>query len=80
MDYRSALTTIAEEGCREIFLPEAVNDETRPRYEREAIGTRVAQWAQWDGLYIAEIFRAALEDANYHAYAAVVQDWIEDMS
>ena len=43
----------------------------------EGLGIAIAHWAQWDGIQIMRVFRAALEDANLHSYAGTVQDWIE---
>ena len=44
---------------------------------REALGTIISQWCEWSGHRIAEIFVAALEDANFHTEAAEIQTWID---
>jgi hypothetical protein len=44
----------------------------------ESIGVGIAFWSDWDGLVICKIFRAALEDANFHAQAAEVSKWMGD--
>jgi hypothetical protein len=43
----------------------------------DGLGILISQWTEWDGLAIMMIFRSALEDANFHKEAAIVQKWME---
>ena len=42
----------------------------------ESLGMAIAKYCTWTGEDIMKIFSAALEDANYHPCAAVVNNWI----
>jgi hypothetical protein len=44
----------------------------------EGLGIAIAHWAEWDGVQIMRVFRAALEDANFHTEAGKVEDWITE--
>jgi hypothetical protein len=44
---------------------------------REALGLAIASYCDWSGVKIMSIFVSALEDANYHQCAGVIQAWID---
>jgi len=44
---------------------------------REALGLAIAHYCGWSGTQIMSIFVSALEDANYHQCAGVIQAWID---
>ena len=50
-----------------------INSETL----REALGLAIAHYCDWSGVKIMSIFVSALEDANYHQCAGVIQAWID---
>jgi len=39
---------------------------------RQEMGRQIARKVEWDGQDIVTIFQAALEEANYHTFNAVV--------
>jgi len=43
----------------------------------EALGLAIARYCDWNGTQIMSVFVSALEDANYHQCAGVVQAWID---
>lgn len=46
--------------------------------ELEGLGIEIAQWTEWSGRDIMMIFQSALEDANFHKEAAIVQSWLDN--
>ena len=44
---------------------------------REALGIAISHYCDWSGDDIMEIFFSALEDANWHTEAGIVEEWIE---
>jgi hypothetical protein len=43
----------------------------------EALGILVSNHYEWDGIGIMRAFAAALEDANFHTNARMIDDWID---
>lgn len=66
-----ALTALAAETADSAYVEGHDADET------DALGLAIAAHFRWDGLAIMDVFRSALEDANFHAECAIVSEWIE---
>lgn len=47
--------------------------------DAEALGLVIARYFEWDGLQILETSRRALEDANFHTEAEIIQNQIEQV-
>ena len=73
----SLLQRIAEEAGKNCFNEYC--DLTTERRNEEGLGIRVAQWAEWSGDVILRVFRSALEDANFHTEAALVEKMLEKL-
>lgn len=58
----------------EHFIPECQNDAHR----LDGLGISIAQYCNLSGRKICEIFRSALEDANYHTQVAIIDSWLND--
>lgn len=62
-------------------IQEMTKDTFLPGYdvsEAERFGIVISKHFEWDGVRIMEAFRSALEDANFHEEAAMVEKWIKD--
>lgn len=59
------------------FVADYVREDNKEERAEEGLGIAVSNWAEWDGLKIMRVFFSALEDANFHKEAALVQGWIE---
>lgn len=46
--------------------------------EEEALGIALARHFRWDGIALMKMAAAALEDSNYHAEAAKLDEMIEE--
>ncbi len=67
----AALTELADAKAKTTFV------DTYEASEEEALGLVIAHHFEWDGCAIMRVFQAALEDANFHTEAAVVQEWLD---
>jgi len=45
----------------------------------EGLGLAISQWSEWGGRIIMEVFKAALEDANFHDEAEQVQEMLDKL-
>ncbi len=54
---------------------QSFTDPSKARDE-DALGILISQHFEWDGLAIMLVARAALEDANFHTEAAIIEGWI----
>ena len=76
IDTKELIGQVADEAAEAVFVEAYRTPETLEFRKLEGLGIRIAQWTRWDGLAIMKIFRAALEDANFHGEAAEVEAWI----
>jgi hypothetical protein len=44
----------------------------------DALGIAISHWADWDGQKIVEVFKAALEDANFHTFNEQMSELWDD--
>ena len=78
MSDKELLNLVAENSLASGYVPEFANVKS-PEHLREALGCAIAAWCSWGGTNIMEVFMSALEDANYHSQAGMVQDWIDEL-
>lgn len=76
MEATAQLDAIACEAANECFVDSYKTDENLEDRKDNGLGIRIAQYTQWDGDQIMRIFMYALEDANFHGQAAIVQGWL----
>lgn len=68
---------VADEAAIHCFVAEWIKEDTLEIRQEEGLGIRIAHWSRWDGYKIMRVFRAALEDANYHTEAEIISEWIK---
>lgn len=76
-DLSANLIEIGIEQAIRSLMPDAFAKMSDYEKQTEGLGIAIAHSRQWDGLAIMRIFRAALEDANFHTEASMVQAWID---
>lgn len=69
---RKAIDAIAEDGLH-CFVNGAVTDDNRSQKKKEGLGIRLSQHYGFDGVALAEVFCAALEDSNFHAECSQIK-------
>lgn len=68
---KSRLQAMKDEAFIESYAKSATDEET--------VGLLLATLFEWDGLAILYATRSALEDANFHAEAAKVEEMADDV-
>lgn len=48
------------------------------KLKREALGILIAQWCDWAGFDICEIFFSALEDSNFHTLNGKIEILVKE--
>lgn len=76
MNHKQLLDDVANEAAESTFTDWYKNDKNLGLRRREGLGIKIAAWSDWDAVPIMQIFRAALEDANFHGKAAIVDSWL----
>ena len=76
MNAEQTINAVAIESVKH-FTTEFVNSTPAETVQEEGLGIDLSHCAQWDGIKIMRVFRSALEDANYHAEAAQVEEMIK---
>jgi hypothetical protein len=76
MDTKNCIQTAAEFKAETAFTPEYCKPENLQERIVEGLGIAISQWAEWDGIKILEVFHAALEDANFHQEASIIEGLI----
>jgi len=62
-------------------IQEMTKDTFRPGFdvsEARRFGIIISKHFEWDGMKIMEAFLSALEDANFHDKAAIVESWLKE--
>ena len=77
MNVKYQIQQVAEDRAQNCFTNDYVKQTPQEDREAEGLGIALAQWAEWDGLKLMRVFYAALEDANFHTEAGMVQAMIE---
>jgi hypothetical protein len=65
---------ISKQAFKEVFVEGT--PESQEKLD-DALGVAISQYTQWDGIQICKIFMCALEDANFHTFANIVEDYIK---
>ena len=73
MEKERTLENIVEETRNRVYLPEYRSTVSDSR----VMGVVVSQYFKWNGVEILETAFSALEDANFHAEARVVQGLLD---
>lgn len=68
------LKLVAQRTLGARYVPEFAKHES-PEHLNEALGVAIANYADWSGKPIIQIFLSALEDANYHQLHQIVLDY-----
>ncbi len=76
--------TLHEKGKRAVSLREVIDQEKADKFstpatevkDSEALGVAIASFFEWDGIRILETAIAALEDANFHTEAGLLDDML----
>jgi hypothetical protein len=73
MEYDNTLDVLAIQKYRTAFkdtywkaTENAGDQDEIDRMKRDAMGILIAQWCEWGGFEVCEIFYSALEDSNFH--------------
>ena len=68
---------IAEHKANTSFNESYCKEENLEDRKEEGLGIALAGWADWSGTKIMRVFKAALEDANFHDEAELVQEMLD---
>lgn len=77
MTHNEVIQKVATESHSH-FTDECQNSQTPEWLDDEGLGISLSQWAKWDGVKLMRVFRSALEDCNYHRYAAKIEAMIKE--
>ena len=75
--HEDILKNLALQAAEDCFVPEFIRDDNLPERMDEGLGIAISHYCKWDGSKILRIFAAALEDANYHTEAEIIDSWLE---
>jgi len=70
---------VADMKASTAFNKNYVTDENLRDRQVEGLGMAIASWADWSGSTIMEVFKSALEDANFHSESEMVGEMIEKL-
>lgn len=73
------LAIIGEAQCQRSFYAEASSEWSPDKRIEEGLGITIATWAEWGIEPILRIFIHALTDANFHDFAGVVQEKLDEL-
>lgn len=79
MNARQTLQSLAEHQSTACFVDSHIRPDNVEERQKEGLGMALAQWADWDGLKILQVCRAALEDANFHEETQTIKRLIETL-
>jgi Fe-S cluster assembly ATPase SufC len=79
IDIPITIQKIAEQKAATAFTKDYIREDNLAEKQNEGLGMAIAGWAEWEGLKIMRVFKAALEDANYQECATDVQEWIHKL-
>lgn len=70
------LDSVADFQAANCFVEDYQRPDNLQERREEGLGIAISWWTQWDGLAIMRIFKAALEDSDFHDAAAEVDTMI----
>lgn len=73
------LAILGEAQCQNSFYTEASTKWSPDKRIEEGLGIAIATWAEWGIEPILRIFIHALTDANFHSFADVIQEKLDEL-
>ena len=77
MNCDAMISKVATEKSLKSFTEDYQKNANAKDLLEEGLGMALASWSEWSGDVLMRVFRAALEDANFHEEAEQVEQMLE---